>query len=169
MQYFELFEIPVQLKPDKILVRKKYLLLSKQYHPDYFANNQDADQQKVLEEAAILNKAFKTFNNPDETIRYVLKEKNLMEDDEKYQLPAEFLMQMMEINEELSEAVFAEDNNIKQKLQEQLTELEKSIYEPVAAIIENYQEGITTEEELLQVKDYYFKKKYLYRLREQLR
>ncbi len=69
MQYFELFEIPVQLNPDKILVRKKYLELSKQYHPDYFANNEDADQQKVLEEAAILNKAFKTFNNPDETIR----------------------------------------------------------------------------------------------------
>jgi molecular chaperone HscB len=31
----------------------------------------------------------------------------------------------------------------------------------VEAIITNYQEGITTEKELLQVKEYYFKKKYL--------
>ena len=33
-------------------------------------------------------------------------------------------------------------------------------------IIENYKEGVTTEEELLQVKEYYFKKKYLERLQQ---
>jgi molecular chaperone HscB len=46
--------------------------------------------------------------------------------------------------------------------------IEKELYEPVQNIIENYKEGITTQKELLQVKDYYFKKKYLQRLYQQL-
>jgi len=33
---------------------------------------------------------------------------------------------------------------------------------------ENYQEGITSEKELLQVKEYYYKKKYLDRIHKQL-
>jgi molecular chaperone HscB len=49
----------------------------------------------VLEESALLNK--------DETIKYILKEKGLLEDDGKYQLENSFLMQMMEMNEELLE------------------------------------------------------------------
>jgi molecular chaperone HscB len=35
-------------------------------------------------------------------------------------------------------------------------------------IIEHYQEGATSKEELLQVKQYYFKKKYLNRILEGL-
>ena len=53
-------------------------------------------------------------------------------------------------------------------MQKQLTDLENEIYEPVKSIIQNYKEGITSKEELLQVKDYYFKKKYLHRLSHQL-
>ncbi len=75
---------------------------------------------------------------------------------------------MMEFNEELAEAQLEGDNNLKTKLSEQLTQFENEIYEPVANTIENYKEGITTEEELLQVKDYYFKNKYLHRLTQQL-
>ena len=53
-------------------------------------------------------------------------------------------------------------------LELRISELQEEIYEPVKNIIEHYKEGVTTEEELLQVKDYYFKKKYLDRLRDQL-
>lgn len=168
MNYFELFEIPVQLKPNVDLLRKKYFELSKRYHPDNFAVNENADQQKVLEDSALLNKAWNTLKNNDEIIKYVLKEKNLLEEEEKYQLPQEFLMDMLEVNEELSDAMLSDDEEMKLRVQQQLDELEKIIYEPVVTIIENYQDGITTEEELLQVKEYYFKKKYLLRLRRQL-
>jgi molecular chaperone HscB len=34
--------------------------------------------------------------------------------------------------------------------------------------VEHYQEGITSEKELLQVKEYYYKKKYLDRIKKQL-
>ena len=45
----------------------------------------------------------------------------------------------------------------------------EEIYEPVKEIVEHYQEGAVSEKELLQVKEYYFKKKYLDRIRQQLK
>jgi len=165
MNYFQLFDIAVKLKVDKNEVRRKYLALSKKNHPDYFVNESGEEQQKSLEIFSLLNKALKTFTKEDETIRYVLQLKGLLEEEEKYALSPAFLMQMMEVNEELSEAT--EDPSKKAQLFKQLTQLEKEIYEPVQDIVEKYKEGDTTEKELLQVKDYYFRKKCLDRIRHQ--
>ena len=166
--YFELFELPVQFAVDKGLLKKKFFELSKQYHPDHFAGGDSADQLRALERSADLNKGLKILSNKDETIKYVLMQKGLLQDEEKYTLPQNFLMEMLEVNEELAEAVMSDEAGEKEKIQQQLTELENEIYEPVKNIIEHYKEGVTTEEELLQVKDYYFKKKYLARLSHQL-
>ena len=110
MNYFELFEIPVQLKVDKQTVYKKYIELSKQNHPDYFATKNEAEQSRALEISASLNKAWKIFQHPDETIKYVLQLKGLLEEEEKYQLPPDFLMEMMEVNEQLIDAKMDDDN-----------------------------------------------------------
>lgn len=167
MNYFELFELPVQLKLDKNEVRKKYLELSKKNHPDFFATAGSENQQTAIEMSALINNALKTLSNGDDTIRYVLQLKGLLEDEEKYSLTPDFLMQMMEVNEELAELKDDSDPDLRSRLQQQLNELIKEIYEPVVHIIENYQEGVTSEEELLLVKDYYFKKKYINRLSQQ--
>jgi molecular chaperone HscB len=97
-----------------------------------------------------------------------LKEKGILEDDEKYQLENSFLMQMMEINEELSEPGLINAETSGHSLTKKLIDLQNEIYEPVKNIIEDYKEGTTTKEKLLQVKDYYFKKKYIDRLASQL-
>ena len=167
LNYFELFEIPVSLEPDKALIRKRYMELSKVHHPDYFVNNGMEEQENALEMSALLNKGLKTLSNKDETIAYVLRMKGLLEEEEKYSLPPSFLMQMMEVNEALAEAGMDDPSELVQ-IRQQLVDLENEIYEPVQDIIENYKEGVTTEEALLQVKDYYFKKKYLRRLSQQL-
>src|SRR5690242_8336521 len=104
MTYFELFNIPIQLKVDVASLNSKFFELSKKYHPDYFVKDKPETQAEALEKSALLNKAFKTFQNPDETIKYVLKLKGLLEEEEKYELPAEFLMEVLEINEQLMDA-----------------------------------------------------------------
>lgn len=166
MNYFELFGLPVSLKVDTNEIRKKYFELSRKHHPDYFINEPEAEQQNALEVSALLNKALETFSTPDKTIGYVLQLKNLIADEEKYQLPPAFLMEMMDINEELAEMELGDSK--KGELDKKLSDLEKGLYAPVKKIIENYSEEITTPEELLQVKEYYFKKKYLQRLHQQL-
>jgi molecular chaperone HscB len=166
MNYFELFEIPIQLQVDKSTLPPKYFALSRKYHPDFFVNSSDDEKAHVLERSALLNKAFKTFQDPGATIKYVLQLKNLLEEEEKYELPAGFLTQVMEINEQLMDK--SDDPAIRSRLQSAIDDLQAGIYEPVKGIIENYQEGITSEKELLQVKEYYYKKKYLDRIHKQL-
>ena len=168
MNYFELFDIPVQLKVDKQALYKKFIALSKQHHPDYFATQQAEAQSRALEIAASLNKAWKTFQNPDETIKYVLQSKGLLEEEEKYQLPPDFLLEMMDVNEQLMDAKMDGDMEKIMHLSSAISKLSTDIYEPVKEIVEHYQEGVTSEKELLQVKDYYFKKKYLNRIHQQL-
>jgi molecular chaperone HscB len=165
MNYFELFEIPVQLKVDITPLHKKFFELSRKYHPDYFVNDNIDAQAESLEKSALLNKAYKAFKNPDETIKYVLQQKGLLEEEEKYELPPDFLMEVLEINEQLMDA---EDSLATGNLQSAIETLQNEIYEPVEKIITNYQEGTTSEKELLQVKEYYYKKKYLDRIRHQL-
>jgi molecular chaperone HscB len=168
MNYFELFEIPVQLKVDKDALSGKFFELSRKYHPDYFVNKGGEAQAESLEKSALLNKAFKAFQNPDETIKYVLQLKGLLEEEEKYELPPGFLMEVLDINEKLMDLQIENDPAIMSNLQVTIDNLQSEIYEPVKEIVEHYQEGATSEKELLQVKEYYYKKKYLRRIQEQL-
>ena len=165
MIFFNLFNIPVQLKVNTASLSKKFFELSRKYHPDYFANDNPDVQTEALEKSALLNKVWKTFQHPDATIKYVLQEKGLLEEEEKYELPQAFLMEVLEINEQLMDA---DDNDVKINLQLTINNLQADIYEPVKEIVERYQEGTTTEKELLQVKEYYYKKKYLDRIHKQL-
>lgn len=165
MNYFELFDIPVQLKVDKTGLHQKFIALSRKYHPDYFINEGEQKMAEVMEVSASLNKAYKTFQEPDVTIKYVLQLKGLLEEEEKYELPPDFLMEVLEINEQLMDA---DDPETVSNLQSAINNLQTEIYEPVKEIVEHYQEGVTSEKELLQVKEYYYKKKYLDRIRREL-
>jgi molecular chaperone HscB len=165
MTYFELFDIPVQLKVNTATLSKKFFELSRKYHPDYFVSRDAEAQTESLDKASLLNKAWKTFQNPDETIKYVLRSKGLLEEEEKYELPPAFLMEVLEINEQLMDA---DDESVKNGLQTTINNLQSEIYGPVKEIVEDYKEGDTTEKELLQVKEYYYKKKYLDRIRREL-
>ena len=165
MNYFDLFEIPPRLKVDKATLPRKYFELSRKYHPDYFSNATPGEQAEALEMSALLNKAFRVFQNPDETIKYVLQLKGLLEEEEKYELPPGFLMEVLEINEALMDA---DNPEVREKVNSATITLQNEIYEPVKEIVEHYQEGVTTEKELLQVKEYYYKKKYIDRIRNQI-
>lgn len=165
MNYFDLFEIPVQLKVDTAALSRRFFELSRQYHPDYFIQAGAGEQSEALEKSAILNKAWNTFRNPDATIQYVLQEKGLLAEEEKYELAPDFLMEVMEINEAIMDAAGNEDRD---QLLGRIEILEKEIYEPVKEVVEHYSETRHTPAHLLQVKEWYYQKKYLDRIRRQL-
>jgi len=157
MNYFELFELPVAIQIEKTKLAQKFFELQKKYHPDFFANGTEHEQAEALEISSQLNKALKVLKNQDQTIKYVLQLKQLLEEEEKYQLSPAFLMEMMELNEELS----ADSAN-------QIEELETQLYSEVKPIIENYDDATATNADLLILKEYYYKKKYLQRILDRL-
>ncbi|CAN5519999.1 co-chaperone HscB [soil metagenome] len=157
MNYFELFELPVTLQVDGSQLAKKYFELQKKYHPDYFTQSTDEEQDDALEKSSAVNKALKIFKDKNSTIKYVLQLKGLLEEEEKYQLPPDFLMEVMELNEELTNDSAAA-----------VHDFEKEIYAGVQSIIEAYNDATVTTADLLKVKEYYFKKKYLQRILDRL-
>lgn len=169
MNYFELFEIPPTLKVDSRGLSTRFFQLSRKYHPDYHAQSSAAAQAEALEHSAQLNKAYKTFQNPDATIQYFLELKGLLETDEKYALDPSFLMEVMELNESLMELQFEPDPDALSRAEAVNQKLQTKIYQDVEPVIDHYQEGVTSEKELLQVKEYYYRKKYLDRIAEKIR
>ncbi|MGB4843874.1 MAG: Fe-S protein assembly co-chaperone HscB [Ferruginibacter sp.] len=157
MNHFELFELPVSLNIDKSKLALKYFELQKKYHPDFFAQGTEHEQEEALEISSQLNKALKILKNEDETIKYVLQLKGLLEEEEKYKLPPAFLMEMMELNEELTE-----------DSAKQINTLETELYSEVQSIIENYDDTRASETDLLKLKEYFYKKKYLQRILDRL-
>ncbi len=164
MNYYELFEMPVSLQQDEKEVKKKFYELSRKYHPDFYTGSTPEEQANALELSSHVNKAYKIFRNRDETIKYVLQQKGLLAEEEKYELPTGFLMEMLELSEQMTDAKREENEEATSAVQQAVNNIQTEIYEPVKKIIEHYEEGVTTEKELLQVKEYYYKKKYLTRI-----
>jgi molecular chaperone HscB len=168
MNYFELFGIPVSLRVDRASLTRKYFELSRAFHPDFFSGKGAGIEAEMLEKSSAVNQAYKTFQNPDLVIKYVLQLKGLIEEEEKHQLSPEFLMEVMELNEDLMDLESDPLPGKMDNLENRIKSLETEIYEPVQTIIENYQDGITPQKGLLQVKEYYFQKKYLQRLLDKI-
>ncbi len=161
MNYFELFDLPIGLQVDRSALSKKYFELQKKFHPDFFTQEDEADQKDALEKSSLANKALKVLQQPDLTIQYLLQLKGLLTENEKYALPPDFLMEMMELNEKLTEV---DPETFKQEV----AALETEQYEVVKDIIENYNDTTIKQDQLLKIKEYYFKKKYLHRILDRI-
>ncbi len=109
MDYFELYGIPVCFLPDQQLIKQTFYKLSRQYHPDFFSGAGKEEQAEMLEKSSMVNKAYKMFQNGDEVIKYVLMQKGLLVEEEKYELPSLFLMEMLELSEQMMDAKMEED------------------------------------------------------------
>lgn len=158
MNYFQLFDIAPTFFPDAKLLRKKFLELSRQHHPDYFVHADADAQQDALEQIARINRAYKTLTNGEAVAEYLLQQRGLLPADEKYQLPPQFLMEMMELNE-AAESGAAPDPQIAGK--------EKELDAAVLPIMRDFNDKTTNNKELEPVKEWWYKKKYLHRLKAQ--
>lgn len=168
MNYFELYGIPVTMKVDPKGLRTKFYELSRRYHPDFFLEAPEAEQQEMLMRSSDVNKAYKTFQTEEETIRYVLNMKGLLHDEEKYALGSDFLMEVMDINEKLMELEMDPNPELLEEAARDTRDLLLKSYQDVEPIITNYSEDLHSEKELLQVKDYYYRKKYLQRILDKI-
>lgn len=167
--YFALFDLPMSFCPDVASVKSQFYKLSKQYHPDRVAQTDEAAKADVLHKAALINDAYKTLSDPDKTMAYVLRMHHLLEDEEKYNLPPDFLMDMMELNESVSDY---EDAPEKESLQSQahqaLVEQLNQWDDALKPLLIAFEQAEDKEPVLLKIKDFYFRKKYLLRIRERL-
>ena len=167
--YFELYHMPVTFHPDQVEIKSTFYELSRLYHPDRFAQAGGDELAKALRMAAMNNEAYKTLKSPDATMAYILKMNNLLEDEEKYALPPAFLMEMMDINEAVSEYESAPENEDARQMAINSLDEQMELWEDATRLlVEKFDQGDKSKELLLQIKDQYFRKKYLLRIKERI-
>ena len=167
--YFELYNIPVSFHPDQPTVKNKYYELSRQYHPDKAAQSGGTSIAEALHMSSVNNTAYKTLRDSDATMAYILKLNSLLEDEEKYALPPSFLMEMMDINEAISDYEMNPwDTAIGSSVEQMLNEQLDLWNDATALLIKRFDKGDQSKELLLQIKDQYFRKKYLLRIKERI-
>ena len=170
MDYFELYNLPVSFHVDEVQVKKKFYELSKKFHPDFYINESDEKQAEILEFSTANNKAYQVLSHPLKRIEYILQSNNLMQEGEKYQLPQDFLMDMMEINETLMELEFDQDPVALENVRNEIADIEKGLFDELYQYTTQFDATINQVNEtiLLKIKDIWYRQKYLLRIRESL-
>jgi molecular chaperone HscB len=167
INYFDFYQIPESFNPDAALLKKKFYALSKEYHPDFYANEDDTKQQEILELSTINNKAYQALSDPNKRLEYILKLHDLANEGAKPQLPADFLMEMMDINERLMEIDNKDDLA---HVTAEVLAIEDDINTELDNLTKDY-DGLNDtakENRLNDIANIYYRQKYLLRIKESL-
>jgi molecular chaperone HscB len=106
--HFEVFGLPVQFALDLEELERLYREASRHWHPDRFARAPVSERAAVLQRATDLNQAYRVLKSEDRRAEYLLKLRGIdlsSEESGKQQaMEPEFLMEVLELREELGEA-----------------------------------------------------------------
>jgi len=110
MRYFSIFDLPVDFDVDLDLLNARYRDIQKQVHPDKYANSGKSEQLLAVQAAAEVNDAFETLKSPLERAEYMVMEHGFDVKHEQATIrDGMFLMQQMELREELEDIEGAAD------------------------------------------------------------
>lgn len=168
MNYFEFYNIPESFQVDESNLRRIFYQNSKKFHPDFHTLSDAGQQAEMLEKATLNNEAYQTLSDPDKRMRYILKLNGLLEEEGKQQIPQDFLMEMMEINEGLMELELDFDDARFKATLKAVEVLENALDQGIQPTLEAYKPESGTTAELEAVLEYFLKKRYLLRIRENL-
>ena len=168
MEYFDIFELAPAFLLDETDLKKRYLLNSKKYHPDFHTHADEATQQQILLKSSLNNKAYNTLKEEYRRMAYILQQLGLVGEGIKHELPQEFLLEMMEINEQLMELQMDPDPEqliqARAKVEAEMAVLRSGVAADLG--IDPLAEG--NAEALARIRDYFLKRKYLLRMLENL-
>ncbi|QKG55281.1 Fe-S protein assembly co-chaperone HscB [Hymenobacter sp. BRD128] len=169
--YFAFYGLPETFLLDEAALKTKYYQLSRELHPDFHAQGTPAAQAEALRLSTLNTDAYRTLADPDARMAYLLGQHSLLEEGSaQNQLPADFLMEVMELNEQLMELEFEPDPAATTTLAAKVTALADTLDAGIRPVLAGYA-GLPQDHRpaaLAQVKTYYLKKRYLLRLRQQL-
>lgn len=165
MQYFEHFDLSPAFMLDDQELRRKYLVISKKYHPDFFVNDPEKHEE-ALKMTSLNNKAYETLRDDLKRVAYNLKSEGLLSE-KGGELDPMFLMEMMEWNERTSDAGL--EGNV-----DELGRINEEFQAFQRGMIADLQEACRacdddrTDATLQKVLEFYLKSRYLLRIKESI-
>lgn len=166
INYFEFLGIEPSFFPDLVLLKQQFYKKSREVHPDFYTTASEEDKQKALEQASILNVAYKTLLNPNQRFQHILLIEGEIQADSKDEMQQSFLMDMMDFNEEIMELQFDFSKDKYTSLKTELDKIKNQAFSDKKEVMKRYPD--VNREELGHLKNLYFENKYLSRLEDNL-
>ncbi|MCG9552955.1 co-chaperone HscB [Vibrio sp. Isolate31] len=137
MNHFELFGLPLQFQLDGSLLSSQFRDLQRQFHPDNFATASERDRLLAVQKAAQINDAYQVLKNPISRAEYLLVQhgEDIRGEQQTMQDPM-FLMEQMELREELEDivdssdpedALFAFEGKVSKMYKQQLSAIQQEL------------------------------------------
>ncbi|HNI44973.1 MAG TPA: iron-sulfur cluster co-chaperone HscB C-terminal domain-containing protein, partial [Chitinophagales bacterium] len=99
---------------------------------------------------------------------YVLQLKNIINDNERYQLPSDFLMEMIDLNEAIDDLLPDSTAQQYQHIQQELQKYIDQLQDDTQKLLVAYNQTPDTATILEKIKKNHYKMKYLLRIQEKL-
>jgi molecular chaperone HscB len=168
MNYFAFYHLPISFEVDEVALKRLFFRYARQYHPDFHTMAIPEKQAEILELSTYNTQAYKTLSDFDSRLKYILELKGVLAEEGQNTLPQDFLVEMMDINEAIMELEFDFDEAIYNKAKREAEAIENQLFEEIKPILENYKDGETSLDDLELVKIFFLKKRYLFRVFENL-
>jgi Fe-S protein assembly co-chaperone HscB len=161
VNYFELFQLPVQLPIDTALLTAHYQQLQKKYHPDNFTAAVDSEKVSIIQKSSMINDGYQTLKNPITAAEHLLSlqgfdiatEQNIIHD-------AEFLMEQFSLRERLDNIENQHNVELLDGFHTEIVERRKNVYDQLLQYIK--------EQDWHTALNHIYKIRYLNRLLEQV-
>ncbi len=158
--YFDWLGIEPAFEVDELSLKRAYIAKSRTVHPDH---HQSVDS---VELTSYTNEAYNTLRDPLRRLRYMIAAHTKI-DMEKNELPQSFLMQMMDVNEQIMEASMSEDMEARESCRSDIAQLRAAQLESVSDILKEDPREID-DAKWRKLADYVHISRYLDRLGERL-
>jgi molecular chaperone HscB len=136
--HFELFGLEPVFALNADSLDSAYRDIQAKVHPDRFAHAGDAERRASLQWTTRVNEAYRTLKDPLQRAKHLLELRGVdVAFESNTAMPADFLVQQMELRESLEEAVATKDaaslDSLRKGLVEEKSKLEKKIGESIDA------------------------------------
>ena len=135
--HFELFGLAPAFFLEKDRLEKAYRDIQSRVHPDRFAHAGDAERRASLQWTTRVNEAFQVLKNPVARAKHLLELHGVdVAFETNTAMPAEFLMQQMELREALEEATEKKNSQSLDRLRSDLRREEAALEKQIADAID---------------------------------
>lgn len=165
--YFSFYGLEEKFFLDLGELKRKFYAKSRELHPDYYSQESGAKQEEMLALSSYNNDAYETLKHDNGRMEYILRQHNILGEEGKNTLDQMFLMEMMDINEALMELQMEFDQAGYDKVIADISAIESDLYADAEKAMKGYDIDKNVER-LNDVAQYYLKKKYLLRIKDNL-
>jgi molecular chaperone HscB len=142
LDYFTCLNLPRRLQIDVSGLERKFYELSRAFHPDFYQNKTETEQQISLGNSALLNTAYRTLKDPFQRAEYLVRLEAGSAKDIRSSPPADLFEEILSLQEDLEafrtahseqdsaaiEALQQRLNADRQQLEQRQNEMEQRLF-----------------------------------------